>query len=190
MSSSSSVIPPKDDLPAPWNLNPFSQNLRSDIVLLSSWLHGSQPGPGNFIQPPPRTSDSLNFLTLVSNVLTTGNSRHYNAENVPALTGHIDKDRVHCLVFTENSQPAENRQQKADNAALKDRTLGVTKGGPRGPGTANQLYLQAGKAAEEMNDAAEKPLMAVEPSFVKKSVKPDVDRGRELLHSWNDGNKK
>jgi hypothetical protein len=90
---------------------PFTHSLRSDIVLLSAWLSGSQPGEGNYTRPHPKDNPSLNFLTHISNVLTIGHSHQPNARNVNAVSGKIDTNAIHCLIFTENCAPQVNVQQ-------------------------------------------------------------------------------
>ena len=200
MSSSSSLI--EEDLPKPWNEQPFSQNLRSDIVLLSSMLHGTQPGPGNFSQPRPKDNNTLNFLTHISNVLTIGNDRNVNAENVHALTGHLEKERAKCLVFVENSQPTKNYQREVTVAADQagrlyqqvtgDLLLVAADGDREAKAKSERLQREAKEAIDRADAAAElgKGRRVIEPSFVKKDVNPDVDKGRLLLHSWTDGDPK
>jgi hypothetical protein len=93
-----------DDTHVPPPPHPLTDTYASDIVLLSGWLNGTQKR-SHPAQPRPRAIPGLTFLTHISTILTIGNKGNPHADNVVAVSGHVDVDAIYCLIFTENCGP-------------------------------------------------------------------------------------
>ncbi|KAJ3732072.1 hypothetical protein DFJ43DRAFT_1154791 [Lentinula guzmanii] len=94
-----------------WSLDkPFTESYSSDITLLSAWLRGQQPAESS-TQPCPRNYSTLTFLNRLSTLLTTGNEHSPSADNVHAISGYMDANSIHFLIFSENAGPKYNAQR-------------------------------------------------------------------------------
>lgn len=89
-------------------VTPLSGNVRSDLVLLSSFLARQQHSPS---QSHPR-NNNLALVSCLSNLLTIGNDRNPKALNVNAVAGHFVEtvteagttDTLDYLVCAENGR--------------------------------------------------------------------------------------
>jgi hypothetical protein len=84
--------------------SPITDSLESDILLLSSWLHG-QEAHQSLPESGDKDDPALSTLTALSTILTNGNDAAPMAENVHAVIGSLEQDTVKCLVFAENTSP-------------------------------------------------------------------------------------
>ena len=127
---------------------------RSDIVLFSAWLDGSQPDLESSAQAGPKANTSLNFLSHISTLLTTGSSSHPQAENVHAVSGNIQEDIVHCLIFAANTPPTHFPQRDFHHA-IHSRSI-----------TSQQLQgaINANEAAKEKLSNVQKSINAAKTS--------------------------
>jgi hypothetical protein len=167
----------------------LTQDLSSDILLLTAWLSGGQPGEGNYTRPHPNDNNALNLLTHVSNVLTIGHKGQPNAQNVNAVTATMDPEGIKCLIFAENCAPTVNVQQSAfavarDDAGTAKHALDVA--------WDNGIHFSARKVSTEeqknqrlreaLDKAEQKALALKGPSgFEQKEFFPDPTRGSDLL---------
>ncbi|KAJ3770525.1 hypothetical protein FB446DRAFT_743867 [Lentinula raphanica] len=83
----------------------LTNNVRSDIVLLSSALRGHQMGVS---VSRDKKNPKLTVLTCVSAILTIGNDRSPRASNVHAVSARIDVDKLECVVCAENTGQLED----------------------------------------------------------------------------------
>ncbi|KAJ3779960.1 hypothetical protein GGU10DRAFT_420370 [Lentinula aff. detonsa] len=153
-----------------WSLDkPLTESYSSDIVLLSTWLRGQQSAESS-AQPRPRNYPSLTFLNRLSTLLTTGNERSPSADNVHAVSGYMDTDSIHCLIFSENAGPKHNLQRaisryidlvSKQQAYADDIRTRVTEQYPDGPGHGETFDPQAGRAFTEAKRAANQASMSV-----------------------------
>ncbi|KAJ3787511.1 hypothetical protein GGU10DRAFT_373864 [Lentinula aff. detonsa] len=153
-----------------WSLDkPFTESYSSDIALLSAWLHGQQPAESS-TQPCPRNYSSLTFLNRLSTLLTTGNERSPSADNVHAVSGYMDTNLIHCLIFSENAGPKYNLQRAISRhvdlaskrqAYADDICTRVNEQYPDGPGHGKTFDPQAARAFTEASRAANQASMSV-----------------------------
>jgi hypothetical protein len=84
------------------NDSPITESYLSDVVILSTWLHGQESSTSKPIHRN-RSHSGLSILTHLSTILTIGNQSAPKAHNVHAVIGILDKSEIQCLVFTENA---------------------------------------------------------------------------------------
>jgi hypothetical protein len=90
---------------------PFTDNLATDIVLLSSFL-SSQEQIG-LSQPQAKKNQNLNLLSHISTLLTTGTLSSANA-----VVGSIESTSIQCLVFTDSTSRTYPSQQQMLNPSV------------------------------------------------------------------------
>ena len=81
---------------------PITSSYASDIVLLSSWLHG-QDSRASHAEHRDKTHHELSILTHLATILTIGNQNAPKAHNVHAVIGLLQDTTIECLVFLENT---------------------------------------------------------------------------------------
>ena len=83
---------------------------RSDIIILSCYLSGQQCSAS---ESHRKNNTSLELLTAISTLLTTGNAENPRAENVNAVVGKIEQDTIEYLVFAENNKDKASEMKVA-----------------------------------------------------------------------------
>ncbi|KAE9391313.1 hypothetical protein BT96DRAFT_945440 [Gymnopus androsaceus JB14] len=135
---------------------PLTNSLRSDIILLSSYLCGQQ-AVSSVPRPDNRDAELYNHI---STLLTTGNSRSPKASNVNAVVGKTNINSVEFLVFAENARLREDGETGARN-----------------------LRTQL-KTAKRIKAAVERDSGRSEPMGKRVDVVADKMRRKELLEKW------
>ncbi|KAE9394508.1 hypothetical protein BT96DRAFT_998416 [Gymnopus androsaceus JB14] len=97
------------------SLAPLTDSLRSDVLLLSSYLDGKQSFPSEAHSKDATLSLYLRILTL----LIVGNKSNLRAENVNAVIGETTPNAVQFLVCAENA-----KQHKDEARAVRQHIRG------------------------------------------------------------------
>jgi len=146
---------------------PLTDSLRSDILLISSYLDGKQSNPSE----PHSKDDTLSLYLHISTLLAIGNESHRRAENVNAVIGETTAEAVEFLVC------AENAKQHTDKVKdIKQRLRGKPPQGGKNKGmdSPTESVQIAGENKEDSAHGAERPVI------------PNAVHGRELLNESND----
>ncbi|KIK65922.1 hypothetical protein GYMLUDRAFT_952417 [Collybiopsis luxurians FD-317 M1] len=82
---------------------PFTGTFHSDILLLSSLLHGQQDAHCK-ARPRDTKNAALSLVTHIATLLTTSNPRDPSISYDHAVTGHVEQLLIQCFVFIKNFQ--------------------------------------------------------------------------------------
>ena len=147
---------------------PLTDSLRSDILLISSYLDGKQSNPSE----PHSKDDTLSLYLHISTLLAIGNASNCRAENVNAVIGETTPEAVEFLVC------AENAKQHTDKVKdIKQRLRGNPPQGGKNKGmdSPTESVEIAGENKEDSANGAERPVI------------PNAVHGRELLNESDEG---
>lgn len=140
------------------SIEPSADTLRSEILLLSTYLDGQQDSPST----SHPNDQSLELFINISNLLAIGNGRNPRAQNVNAVMGSINMDSdttaLEFLICAENARQI-GKSTPQPNYGNK---------GPKKKGLSEKKVDQSSKEAGEL-----------------VHINPDATNGRNLLDRWD-----
>ncbi|KAJ3745403.1 hypothetical protein DFH05DRAFT_1487823 [Lentinula detonsa] len=169
-----------------WSLDkPFTESYSSDIALLSAWLRGQQPAESS-TQPCPRNYSTLTFLNRLSTLLNTGNEHSPSADNDHAVSGYMDANSIHFLIFSENTGPKYNAQRVISGHI--DRALERKSNAKNIHARADEQYPNDPAitlAQQETQNIPIGPKGTSRDDYDIKTIQPDKESGHILLKTWS-----
>lgn len=143
---------------------PLTDSLRSDIVLLTSYLSGQQ----SFLTSPA-VDDHLAFSINISTLLAIGNNHGQQTQNGNAVLGNRTTMGTELVVFGENDdESVEYSFTTKDELRTTSRE---TNAQSRGSGSELQQNAGLDQTVEEVAEII--------------SIVPIVENGRKLLDKWD-----
>ncbi|KAE9384557.1 hypothetical protein BT96DRAFT_1007955 [Gymnopus androsaceus JB14] len=147
---------------------PLTGSLRSDVLLLSTYLSGKQCIPSE----RHRKDATMSLYLHISTLLAIGNASNRQAENVNAIIGETSQTAVQFLVCAEN---AGQHAGKAKDIRQRLKGHHPQGGNDKGMDSPTESVEIAAENKEGSANGAERPVI------------PNGVHGKELLEEWEEG---
>lgn len=139
---------------------PLTDSLRSDVLLLSTYLSGQQTSSFK----PHSIHDNLNLFVDISTLLAIGNNLNHPAQS--AVMGKATPNTIEFLVCA-----VDGKDSATKNSSAVDGIGGLGSGPPGSTCSVREGDEHSGKSAEEVGDLI--------------YITPSMENGRKLLDIWD-----
>ena len=149
---------------------PLTDSLRSDVLLLSSYLSGKQSSPSE----PHSANDTLSLFLHISTLLAIGNEKNLRAQNVNAVIGKTTQTDVGVVMeFLVCAENAKQNITEVTNARLHH------KGTPQ-QGRKGKTVVSPTESAAIVGDSTK----SAESIGHTHPITPNRENGKKLLNKW------
>lgn len=139
---------------------PLTDSLRSDVLLLSTYLSGQQTSSFK----PHSVHDNLNLFVDISTLLAIGNNLNHPAQS--AVMGKATPNAIEFLVCAVDAKAGATK-----NASGVDGIGGLGSGPAGSTCSARENDERSGRSAEDVGDLI--------------YITPSMENGRKLLDIWD-----